>query len=64
MRSYDKDTTLRLIQTAATLAAGALSEAQKGDAVAVTEAFRACLEVAEEEFHRMYQLPVRPSLTA
>lgn len=61
MKTYDDETALKLIQAAATLASGALTEEQKGSSNAVSAAFNSCLDLVEERYLELRH-PKNPSV--
>lgn len=49
----DRDEALKVMQIAATLAAGALQEEMKGSGAAMAHAFRDMIEVVKEDLERL-----------
>jgi hypothetical protein len=64
MNYYNSETTLQLIQAAATLASGVLSEEQKGNEGIGKVAFDACFAIVEARYREQMGLDNDPSVVA
>jgi len=64
MDYYNSEVTLKLIQAAATLASGALTEEQKGSHEGVETAFASCFAIVEAEYRKRMGFDNDPSVVA